>query len=308
MIITGYLGQVSLVQLAVGGAAGFAMSHFSKNFHIGFPWAPILSILIATALGLLCGIPALRVRGVSLAVVTLAAAVAIQNFGFANTKWGGGVTGSPVKTPSVFGWDFGPNASLHGLFGAEPSPLFGWFTLLVLIAMGLIVNNLRRSGIGLDMLAVRSNERAASAAGIGVRYTKLLGFGLSSAVAGVGGVMLAYQYGSITPASYDTITAFSLIAFAYIFGITTVAGAVWGGVSFIGGIVAWSLQDWFGLQGEWFAFAGGILLVFTLIREPAGVATRVFYGDKTAKKPKEKKADHASSSSSTRREEVKVAS
>jgi ABC-type branched-subunit amino acid transport system permease subunit len=313
VIITGYLGQVSLVQLAVGGAAGFAMSHFSTNFGIGFPWAPIMSVLIATFLGLICGIPALRVRGVSLAVVTLAAAVAIENFGFANTTWGGGASGSPVAPPSLFGWNFGPNASVHGLFGAEPSPLFGWFTLLVLIAMALIVNNLRRSGLGLDMLAVRSNERAAAAAGIGVRYTKLLGFALSSAVAGVGGVMLAYQYGSITPDSYDTLTALALIAFAYISGITTVAGAIWGGTAFIGGIVAWGLQDWFGLQGEWFSFAGGILLVFTLIREPAGIATRLFYGPRASGKDAGSRPRHDPSSSSSagpvnRLDEVKVAS
>jgi branched-chain amino acid transport system permease protein len=313
VIITGYLGQVSLVQLAVGGAAGFAMSHFSTNFGIGFPWAPIISVLIATFLGLICGIPALRVRGVSLAVVTLAAAVAIENFGFANTTWGGGAAGSPVSAPSLFGWNFGPDASVHGLSGAEPSPLFGWFTLLVLIAMALIVNNLRRSGLGLDMLAVRSNERAAAAAGIGVRNTKLLGFALSSAVAGVGGVMLAYQYGSITPASYDTLTALTLIAFAYISGITTVVGAIWGGTIFTGGIFAWALQDWFGLEGEWFTFAGGILLVFTLVREPAGIATRLFYGPKTAKKDAASGPRHGGSSSSSagpvnRLDEVKVAS
>jgi branched-chain amino acid transport system permease protein len=194
------------------------------------------------------------------------------------------VTGSPVKTPSLFGWDFGPNAPLHGLFGAAPSPLFGWFTLLVLIAMGLVVNNLRRSGMGLDMLAVRSNERAAAAAGIGLRHTKLLGFAVSSAVAGVGGVMLAYEYGSITPDSYDTLTVLGLVAFAYICGITTVAGAVWGGISITGGLVAWALEDWFGLAGEWFAFLGGLLLIFVLWREPAGIATRIFYGEKTSKK------------------------
>jgi branched-chain amino acid transport system permease protein len=121
--------------------------------------------------------------------------------------------------------------------------------------------------------------------------------------------MLAYQYGSITPASYDTITALGLIAFAYISGITTVAGAIWGGVSFIGGIVAWSLQDWFGLQGEWFTFAGGILLVFTLVREPAGIATRLFYGEKTNRK-QSRKVDGPSSSarSSERLETAEVTS
>jgi branched-chain amino acid transport system permease protein len=282
VIITGYLGQVSIVQFALGGAAGFAVSHFATNFGIGFPWAPILGVIIAVLLGLFCGIPALRVRGVSLAVVTLAAAVAIENFGFGNTTWGGGLKGSPVPAPSLFGWQWGPNASVHGLFGAEPSPLFGWFVLIVVVIVGLLVSNLRRSALGQDMLAVRANERAAAAAGINVRQTKLLGFAISAGVAGVGGVLLAYAYSSITPTSYDTATSLALIAFAYICGISTVAGAVWGGMIFIGSISAYALLDWFGLQGEWFTLVGGALLILTLVQRPEGIATATFYGDKPA--------------------------
>ncbi|MBO0832951.1 MAG: branched-chain amino acid ABC transporter permease, partial [Actinobacteria bacterium] len=282
VIITGYLGQVSIVQLALGGSAGFAVSHFSENFGIGFPWAPIMGVIIAVLLGLFCGIPALRVRGVSLAVVTLAAAVAIENFGFGNTHWGGGLKGSSVPAPELFGWQFGPNASLHGLFGAEPSPLFGWFVLIVLVIVALLVSNLRRSALGQDMLAVRANERAAAAAGINVRQTKLLGFAISAGVAGVGGVLLAYAYSSITPTSYDTATSLALIAFAYICGISTVAGAIWGGMIFIGSISAYALLQWFGLQGEWFTLAGGALLILTLIHQPEGVATATFYGAKPA--------------------------
>jgi branched-chain amino acid transport system permease protein len=282
VIITGYLGQVSIVQLALGGSAGFAVSHFATNFGIGFPWAPIMGVIIAVLLGLFCGIPALRVRGVSLAVVTLAAAVAIENFGFGNNTWGGGIKGSSVPAPSLFGWQWGPNAPLHGLFGAEPSPLFGWFALIVLVIVGLLVSNLRRSALGQDMLAVRANERAAAAAGINVRQTKLLGFAISAGVAGVGGVLLAYAYSSITPTSYDTPTSLALIAFAYICGISTVAGAIWGGMIFIGSISAYALLEWFGLQGEWFTLAGGALLILTLIQRPEGVATAIFYGKKPA--------------------------
>jgi branched-chain amino acid transport system permease protein len=278
VIVTGFLGQVSVGQLALGGVAGFVVSHLATDADIGFPWAPVAGILFATLLGFLCGIPALRVRGVTLAVVTLAAAVAIEEFGFANTMWGGGVTGSTVPPPTVFGYDFGPNGPFHGFFGAAPSPLFGWVVLAVLVLLGLFVSNLRRSGFGQDMLAVRANERAAAAAGVDIRSTKLLGFTLSAAVAGAGGTLLAYTYGSITADSYDTITALSLIAFAYISGITTVSGAVWGGLIFIGSISAYAMEQWFGIQGEWFMLVGGILLVATLVHRPEGVATAIFYG------------------------------
>ncbi|MBO0830982.1 MAG: branched-chain amino acid ABC transporter permease, partial [Actinobacteria bacterium] len=175
VIITGYLGQVSVVQLALGGAAGFMVSHFATNFGIGFPWAPIAGVIFAAVLGLLYGIPALRIRGVSLAVVTLAAAVAMEAFWFGNNRWGGGA-GTGVPAPSLLGFSFGPNASLPGLGGAVPSPVFGWFVLFVLCVVGLLVCNLRRSALGQDMLAVRANERAAAAAGINVQRTKLVGF------------------------------------------------------------------------------------------------------------------------------------
>ncbi len=278
VIITGYLGQVSVVQLALGGAAGFAVSDFATHFGIGFPWAPIMGVLGAALLGFLCGIPALRIRGVSLAVVTLAAAVAIEAFWFGNSSFGGGA-GVTVPAPSLFGFSFGPNASLPGLDGAAPSPLFGWFVLVVLCVAALGVCNLRRSALGQDMLAVRANERAAGAAGVNIRRTKLLGFTLSAGVAGVGGVLLAYQTGWITPASYDTFTSLALIAFAYISGITTVAGAVFGGLIFTGGLLTFTLQDWLGLQGEWFSLAAALLLIVMLV-QPQGMATAFFYRER----------------------------
>ncbi len=277
VIITGYLGQVSLVQLAVAGAAAFSVAHFGKDYGLGFPAAPLLGVLVATGLGVVCGIPALRVRGVSLAVITLAAAVAIQDFWFSNTTWGGSAGGSTVDDPSLFGFDFGSSGSLHGFNGAVPSPLFGWFALLALALVALVVSNLRRSGFGLDMLAVRANERAAAAAGVSVRSTKLAGFAISSTIAGIGGVMLAYQYGSIAPGSFDILTALDLIAFAYIWGITSVVGAVWGGLTFLGGIFAYALDNWFGLQGSWFTVIAGLLLIFTLVRQPDGIATTLSY-------------------------------
>ncbi|MBO0832568.1 MAG: ABC transporter, partial [Actinobacteria bacterium] len=148
----------------------------------------------------------------------------------------------------------------------------------VLCVVGLLVCNLRRSALGQDMLAVRANERAAAAAGINVQWTKLVGFTLSAAVAGVGGELLAYQYGWITPTTYDTFTSLALIAFAYISGITTVAGAIWGGLIFTGGIVTYALEVWLGLPGQWFSLAAAVLLI-VMLAQPQGMATAVIYRD-----------------------------
>jgi branched-chain amino acid transport system permease protein len=172
VVITGYVGQVSLMQVALAGASGFVVSHLAKDAGIAFPLGAIAGIMFATALGFVAGASALRVRGVSLAVVTLAAAVAIEQFGFANSTWGAGATGSPVPELRLLGIDLGPRASFRGLDGDVPSPVLGFVVLAVVIALCLLVANLRRSGLGRRMLAVRSNERAAAAAGIDVRNTK----------------------------------------------------------------------------------------------------------------------------------------
>ncbi len=250
-----------------------------SDYGLGSIGAPILGILAGAVLGVLCAIPALRIRGVNLAVLSLAAAVAIEYFGFQNHAFGGIGFGIRLPNPRLFGLDIGATSTaVHGFNGAEPSPLFCWFALLVLAAIGLIVCNLRRSGLGLNMLAVRANERAASAVGINVRSTKLAGIAISSLIAAIGGVMLAYQYDTITAGSFDVLIALDLVAFAYIWGITSVVGAIWGGITFVGGITAYALWRWFGLQGSWFTVGSGLVLIVTLIRQPTGIATTISYG------------------------------
>ena len=234
VVITGFVGQISVVQLALAGVAGFTVSH--------------------------------------LAVDTLAAAVAVYNFGFINPTWGGGATGSPVPDPSIFGINLGPNASFRGLDGNLPSPVFGWVALAATVVLCLLVIVLRRGTLGRRMLAVRSNERAAAAAGIDVRNVKLIAFGISALIAGVAGTLYAYNFGSVSADRFSVPLALSLIAFAYAGGITLVSGAVFAGLIAAQGIVPYAMDTWFGLSGNWFLLFGGIVLILTLIQNPEGVA------------------------------------
>ena len=106
VVIVGFVGQISVVQLALAGVAGFTMSHLTTDLGgiwAEFPISLLIGALTATVVGLLIAISALRVRGVSLVVVTLSAAVALEQFGFLNARWGGQATGSPVKQPEVEG-------------------------------------------------------------------------------------------------------------------------------------------------------------------------------------------------------------
>ncbi len=272
VVITGFVGQISVVQLTLAGASGFTISHLAVNAGIAFPIAPLLGAGVALILGLITGASALRVRGVSLAVVTLAAVVAITNFGFVNTTWGGGQTGSPVPEPKLLGLDLGPRAAFRGLDGNLPSPVFGWVVLAVTVALCVLVGLLRRGSLGQRMLAVRSNERAAAAAAIDPRTVKFVAFGISSVIAGLAGALYAYNFSSVSADRFDPFTALSLIAFAYAGGITLISGAVFAGLISTQALFPYALDKWLGVNGNWFLLFGGAILIITLIQNPEGVA------------------------------------
>jgi branched-chain amino acid transport system permease protein len=272
VVVTGFVGQISVVQLALAGAAGFTISHMAVNFGITFPVAALAGIAVAVVIGLITAVSAVRVRGVSLAVVTLAGAVAIENFGFVNSTWGGGLAGSPVPEPRWFGLDLGPNAPFRGIDGNQPSPVFGWVALICCVALCVAVGYIRRGTLGQRMLAVRSNERAAAAAAINPRTVKLWAFGIAAFIAGVGGVLYAYNFGSVSADRFDAVTALSLIAFAYAGGITLISGALFAGLLSAQALIPYALDKWFGLNGNWFLLVGGFLLIFTLLANPEGVA------------------------------------
>jgi branched-chain amino acid transport system permease protein len=272
VVVTGFVGQISVVQLSLAGVAGFTVSHMAVDAGIGFPLAPLAGTAAAVVLGQLTAVSALRVRGVSLAVVTLGAAVAISQFGFVNSTWGGGDTGSPVPEPHLLGLDLGPHAPFRGLDGGLPSPVFGWVVLAVTVAMCLLVATIRRRSLGMQMLAVRSNERAAAAAGTDVRMVKLTAFAISAFIAGVAGTLFAYNFGSVSDARFDALTALSLIAFAYVGGVTLISGALFAGLISTEALLPHVFDKWLGVSGNWFLLFGGVILIFTLIQHPEGVA------------------------------------
>jgi ABC-type branched-subunit amino acid transport system permease subunit len=134
------------------------------------------------------------------------------------------------------------------------------------------VANLRRSPTGLRWLAVRSNERAAAASGIDVRAAKLGAFALSSALAGVGGALLAYELPALSPQQFLVIGGLAVLALCYLGGIATISGALLAGVLASGGILT-QLQG--GATGSTSAtqFAvSGLLLVVVVVFAPDGLA------------------------------------
>jgi branched-chain amino acid transport system permease protein len=272
VVLTGFVGQISLAQGALAGIAGFALAKFASSYGLPFPLAPVLGVLAATLFGVLVAIPALRVRGVSLAVLTLAMAVAVENFVFRNPSWSGGLGGALVPSPHMFGLQFGPNDPSRLSDGKLPNPWFGVFCLLCVVASSVAVVKLRRSATGRRMLAVRANERAAAAAGISVAKTKILAFAISACIAGIGGVLSGYRFGSVSPTYFGSLASMSFLAFAYLGGVASVTGAVLGGFFVTGGVMAIALQKWFGVPNDYILLIGGLGLIVTAIFNPEGVS------------------------------------
>jgi ABC-type branched-subunit amino acid transport system ATPase component/branched-subunit amino acid ABC-type transport system permease component len=261
VVVTGYAGQISLAQLVLAGASAFLLARMSTDWGIPFPVAPLLSALAAAGIGVLLGLPALRLRGLPVAIVTLALAVTLESLWFQNPEGNGGSTGDGIEPPSLFGVD---------LDRADHPVAFGLMCLVVLAVVALGVALLRRSRLGASMLAVRANERSAAAAGIEVARVKIWSFAIGAFIAGIAGSLMGYQQNDIAQsATYTTIAGIGIFATVYLVGVTSVAGGVMAGVAAPGGVLFVALDRWLTLD-QWFAVISGLLLVMSVIRYPQG--------------------------------------
>ena len=267
-VITGYLGQVSFAQIAFAGAAGFLLSKLTANWGIEFPLSLLIAALFATAIGVLIGVAALRFRGAQLAIVTLAAAVAVQAFVFDNAYFTS-LSGNPIRRPSLFGY----NLSVEQ--GRNVARLqFGFMVLVILV---LVVAGLLRwaqGRTGRAWLAVRSNERAAASAGISVTTTKITGFALSAFLAGVAGCLVGYSQGQLSTGSFQVDTGILIFATAFLGGITSIGGAMVAGAIAPLGVVYVLLNNHISF-GEYYALIAGIGLIITVMNNPDGIAGKL---------------------------------
>lgn len=266
VLLTGFVGQISLAQMTFAGVGGLLMGFLGTDVGLPFPVAPILASLAAAGVGVLIGLPALRVRGINLAIVTLGAAVAASRLIFDNPSIAaaGGVT---IPDPSLFGLDLGIG---NAATGGYPRVAFGVFVVVVAGVIALSLMALRRGATGRRFLAVRSNERAAAALGVSVERTKLYAFALSAFVASIGGCLLGYQQGVLSASSFDVTVSITVLAFAYIGGIGVISGSLIAGGLAGGGILALALDDWLGL-GDYVVLVGAVALIVTAIANQDGV-------------------------------------
>ena len=268
VLLTGYVGQVSLAQMSLAGVGGFMLGHISHGWGLGFPFSLIVAGLCAVPIGLIIGLPALRLRGVNLAVVTLGFAAAMDALIFNNLGFIGGTSGLPIKAPHLLGLDLSISKG-HDY----PRIIFGVLVLVITILMGVMVARLRRGPTGRMLLAIRSNERAAGAVGINVAQGKLMAFGIAAFIAGIGGALTGYMQGELTPDTFASFTSISLLAIVFVAGVGRIAGAVVAGIMFSAAGLFVTFLDVHLSVGKYQAIVAGLALVITAVQNPDGLSS-----------------------------------
>ena len=289
VVIVGWVGQISLCQVGFAGIGAYATVRVANHLSVGFPFSIFLGALVAIPVGLLVGLPALRVRGVNLAVVTLGAGIALERMVFNNPTFTGGDNGATVpRGAALLGID---------LDGRTEPARYGVVVLAVLCSCVFLVANLRRSVSGRRMLAVRADETAAAASGINVSKVKLQAFALSAFIAALAGGLMAYRAGRVSESSFVVFQSINFFALAYIGGIATIGGALAGTLLAPGAPGSLWLRNAIG-SDQVSQTLSGVGLVVTVITQPDGVANVVRH-EKEKRRVKRARAALAAQSGAT---------
>ena len=274
-VLVGYCGQISL-----GSGAFMAVGAYGAyNFFVRLPGMPLIAALVlgglcATVFGIFFGLPSLRVKGLYLAVATLAAQF-FSDWMFLRIKWF--TNDSPSGSVSV--------AGLQVLGLPIDSALSKyWLCLSILVVVSLLAKNLVRGAVGREWMAIRDMDVAAAVIGIRPMYAKLSAFAVSSFIIGVAGALWAFVYlGAWEPAAFSVDISFRLLFMVIIGGLGSILGGFLGAAFITILPIALSqalpaVAGLFGMQvstaavshAELMIFGG--LIVWFLIVEPHGLA------------------------------------
>ncbi len=263
MIATGFTGMVSLGHAAYMGIGAYAHGYF---LNLGVPWvfSVILAVALTATIGTLFAIPVLRMTGLYLAIATLAFAIICEEVFTGWRSVTGGTDGMFFEEIDLFGWII------------EPGTLPFYYVLLILLIGALLVTaNLLRTPIGRAMIAIRDSEISAQSMGVNLGRTKIIVFGVSAAVTGLGGIMLAHKTTISAPDSYNILQSIALLLMIVVGGMGSIHGAVLGAavVSVLPTIIS-IIKDWFpSLQDIHTLPAGvfGVVLIVFIVAEPTGI-------------------------------------
>jgi ABC-type branched-subunit amino acid transport system ATPase component/branched-subunit amino acid ABC-type transport system permease component len=262
VVLTGYTGQLSLAQFAFAGFGAYVAGRLLATTGLPLWLGVIIGVVATVPLGVLFGLPAVRTRGINLAIVTLGLGSAVELVLFGNADFTGGFGGTQIGEPTLFGMNI--NAASH-------PTRYGIIALVCLIVASLIVANLRRGRSGRRLIAVRTNERAAAALGISVPGAKLYAFGVAAAIAGLGGILLAFRTPSINFAEFTSFNSITMVAFAMIGGIGYIFGPVIGATLAPGAFSERLLNSIDSGIGKYIPLIGGVSLILLVLVNQNGI-------------------------------------
>ena len=216
-------------------------------------------------MGLVFAIPALRTRGVNLAVVTLGLGFLVSEVVFANPNYLGDRLDGGTRIGRIKLFGFEVDAFNHPHAWAAVS-------LVCFVLLALLVANLRRSRTGRRLIAVRTNERAAASLGISVFGVKLYAFSVAAGLAAFAGILVGFRRQVINYTEYNIFASINSLGHAVIGGLGYVLGAVFGAPNAIGGLGTRVIEDWIGLENQWDLIIGSMILFVILIVHQNGIA------------------------------------
>jgi branched-chain amino acid transport system permease protein len=215
-ILVGFTGQISLGHSAFFGFGAFASAYL--NNVVGIPvWLAIpLAGVWTTAVGMIFGIPAARIKGLYLAIATLASQFILEDF-FARADWfSGGSSGALANPFELFGFAF------------DSDQAFLYVVLAYVVVMYVGAANLMRSRDGRAFIAVRDHYLSAEIMGINLTKYRVLSFGVSSFYAGVGGALFGIYLGFVSVEAFDILLSIQFLGMVIIGGLGSIAGTLMG--------------------------------------------------------------------------------
>ncbi len=220
MLLAGYTGQFSMGHAAFVGVGAYAQA-FLTNAGLPFPLAMLCAAVLAALVGVVVGLPALRVKGIYLGIATLAFGFIVEEVFARWEKLTGGNAGMHVKAPAIGGWHI------------DSGEGFYFIALITAVLCTLAILNLLRSATGRAFVAIRDSEISAQSMGIQLARYKTLSFALSAALAGIGGALYAHKMRFLSPDQFSILQSIDLLLLVVIGGLGSVHGAFLGAIFLI---------------------------------------------------------------------------
>lgn len=206
-VLTGLTNQISLGHAGFFAVGAYSVGIYSKFLQIGFFLSFILTLITAVVFGFLIALPTLRLRGLYLAIITLAFGLVIERVAYFWTPVTGGANGIVIDSPSIFGFSIDIDLRLY------------YFVLFFLVILSLLYFNIYRSVIGKRFVAINNSEIASSSVGIYPRDYKILAFIVSAIFGATSGSLYGVTLGFITVDHFDFFLSVSFLAMIIIGGL-----------------------------------------------------------------------------------------